>query len=279
MENIVRTVYSAHLQTAQYMDLPLTIKPNSTLNEKFNVHAGLTLAGGELPTLKYLCIGNGGVRVTVGADGTPKTEVVQHRPRDAALYKHLPFVLRPIANDLTASERIKYRMRRLETHNGATYAAYYARLMDVSSTVPVLELRTVNSGVVTSVEFSPNVGDLNPTPPAIGTGGVLVTTGDYIAANAKVPFTMGVTDIEEFMNVCNVIYGDPNYAIISEIALCSGVDRVVTGDFNGASIGYTEAIAMQVCNFIGTFLPMNAINRNMTVMLNVGSVEPLLTLS
>jgi hypothetical protein len=107
----------------------------------------------------------------------------------------------------------------------------------------------------------------------------LVTTGDYIAANAKVPFTMAVTDIEEFMNVCNVIYGDPNYAIISEIALCSGVDRVVTGDFNGASIGYTEAIAMQVCNFIGTFLPMNAINRNMTVMLNVGSVEPLLTLS
>jgi hypothetical protein len=279
MENIVRTVYSAHLQTAQYMNLPLTIKPNSTLNEKFNIHANLTLTTNELPTLKYFCIGNGGVRVTVGADGTPRTEVVQHRPRDAALYKHLPFVLRPVNSDLTAGERIKYRLRRLETHNGSTYAAYYARTMDFSSTVPVLELRTVNAGVITSTEFSPNIGDLNPTPPAIGSGGVLITTGDYIAANAKVPFTMSVTDIEEFMNVCNVLYGDPNYAIISEIALCSGADRSVTGDFNGTTIGYTESIATQICNFVGTFLPMNAINRNMTVMLNVGSVEPLLTLA
>lgn len=279
MENIVRTVYSAHLQTAQYMNQPLTIKPNSTLNEKFNIHAAIPLVGGEMPTLKYICIGNGGVRVTVGADGVPRTDVLQHRPRDAALYKHLPFVLRPVAADLTAGERAKYRLRRLETHNGSVYAAYYARLMDFSTTVPILELRTVNAGVVTSTEFSPNVGDLNPIPPALGTGGVLITTGDYIAANAKVPFTMTTTDIEEFMNVCNVIYGDPNYAIISEIGLCSGVDRTVTGDFNGAAIGYTESIATQICNFVGTFLPMNAINRSMTVMLNVGSVEPLLSLA
>lgn len=279
MDNIVRTVYSAHLQTAQYMKLPLTIKPNSTLNEKFNIHAEALLGANELPTMKLLCIGNGGVAVSVGADGTPRTEVIQHRARDAALYKHLPFVLRPATSDLSAAQRNNYRLRRLETHNGTTYVAYYAKVIDLSSTLPVLELRTVNGNVVTSTEFSPSAGDLNPTPPAISSGGVLVTTGDYIAANAKVPFTMTVTDIEEFMNVCNVIYGDPNYAIVSEIALCSGVDRAVTGDFGSGTIGYTESIATQVCNFISTFLPFNAINRSMTIGLNVGSVEPLLTLS
>jgi hypothetical protein len=279
MENIVRTVYSAHLQTAQYMKLPLTIKQNSTLNEKFNIHNELILGANDVPSMKLICIGNGGIKVTVGADGTPKTEPVQHQPRDAALYKHLPFILRPVTNDLTIQERANYRLRKIETHNNIPYVAYYARVLDLSATVPVLELRTVNAGITTSVEFSPNASDLNPTPPAMSTNSVLVTTGNYIAANAKVPFTMTVGDIEEFMNVCNIIYSDPNYAIISEIALCSGFDKVVTGDFNGATIGYTESIATQVCNFIGTFLPMNSINRNMTVMLNVGSVEPLLSLA
>lgn len=278
MESSVRTVYSAALQTAQLLGLPLIIKPNSTLNEKFNINPNLAISETDVLALKYLSVGNGGHRMVAGADNIAKPEPIQHTPRHAALYNHLPFILRLPHEDLSPAERLKYRLRRIETHDGQAYVAYYLKVLDLSNTSPVLELRNVTDGVTTSTTFNPTANDLNPTPPAINPGGVITTSGDYIAATAKVPFVMTTTDIEEFLNVANIIYGDPNYAMISEMALCSGVDRTVTGDFNGIASGYTDAIAVQVCTFLSSFFALNFTNGEISVNLDVGSLEPLLNL-
>jgi hypothetical protein len=278
MENIVRTVYGAYLQTTQLLGLPLIIKPNSTLNEKFNIHSSIAVADSDKPAMRYIALGNGGHRMVTGTNGIGRPEVIQHVPRNAALYNHLPFVLRLPTEDLTPIERLKYRLRRLETHDGITYVAYYLKVLDLENVVPQLELRTVSDGVTTSTEFSPTLADLNPTPPAINSGGVLTTTGDYIAATGKVPFIFTATDVVEFLNVANIIYGDEGYAMISEVALCSGVDRVVTGDFNGVTTGYTDAIGVQVCNFISQFIHIPSNNAGIEYTYDVGSVEPLLTL-
>lgn len=279
MEQSIRSVWSAALQTATLLGLPVILKPNSTLNEKFNINANIALGEDERPAMQYVTIGNGGHKMVVGADNIPKPEPVQHTPRHAALYNHLPFVLRLPSNDLTVAERANYRLRRLETHDGTTYVAYYAKLLDLSTTATQLELRNVTDGIVTSTIFEPTAADLSPVPPAINSGGVITTSGDYIAATAKVPFVMSTTDIEEFLNVCNIIYGDVNYAMISEIGLCSGVDRVVTGDFNGISLGYTDAIGMQICSFVNSFFALNFTNGSISALMDVGSLESLLTLS
>jgi len=152
---IVRTVYGAYLQTTQLLGLPMVLKPNSTLNEKFNIHDNVALASSDIPRLNYVSIGNGGHRMVVGTNGIARPEPVQHTPRDAALYNHLPFVLRLPGDDLTAQERMQYRLRRLETHDGTVYVAYYMKLLDLSNTLPQLELRTVNEGVTTSTPFVP----------------------------------------------------------------------------------------------------------------------------
>jgi len=215
----------------------------------------------------------------IGANNIAKPEPVIHTPRDAALYNQLPFILRLPSEDLTPSERANYRLRRLEQHDGVTYVAYYLKLLDLSETSPVLELRSVTDGVVTSTTFEHTAADLNPTPPSITPGGVITTSGDYVAATAKVPFTMTADEITEFLNVANIIYGDVNYAMISEIALCSGVDRVVTGDFNGVSSSYTDAIAVQITNFINSFFAVNFINTELSSVFDVGSLESLLVTS
>jgi hypothetical protein len=256
----------------------MVIKPNSTLNEKFNIHSNVAVADTDKPAMRYIGIGNGGHRMVTGTNGIGKPDVIQHVPRNAALYNQLPFVLRLTTEDLTTVERLKYRLRRLETHDGVTYVAYYLKLLELDAVVPQLELRTVADGVTTSTEFNPTIADLNPIPPAINSGGVLTTTGDYIAATGKVPFTFSANDVAEFLNVCNIIYGDEGYAMISEIALCSGVDRVVTGDFSGVSIGYTDAIGVQICNFISQFIHIPSNNAGIEYMYDVGSVEPLLVL-
>ena len=108
---------------------------------------------------------------------------------------------------------------------------------------------------------------------------MLTTTGDYIAATAKVPFILLENDIDELLNVANVIYGDPNYAIISELGLCSGVDRIVTGDFNGVSTSYTDAIGVQIVDFMSVFYPVAFSNKQVNLTLDVGDVSPLLNIS
>lgn len=278
MENIIRTVQGAKLQTSQLLGTPLVIDPHSTLNEKFNIHADLLLTANDKPTIKYIAIGNGGHAMAVGSNNITYPKPIQHTPRHAALYNQLPFVLRLPNNDLTAAEVTKYRLRKNLVVNGVTYIAYYLKLLDLTATHPQLELRSVTNGVTTATGYTPTVGDLNPTPPVLPSTGVVSTTGDYIAATAKVPFIMSPSDISEFLNVCNIIYGDVNYGIVSELALCSGVDRSVTGIFRGTSLGYNDAIAVQVVSFINTIFAANFANAGWSISLDVGSLESLLTL-
>lgn len=279
MQKIIRTVMGAALQTHQLLGKPLVIKQNSTLNQKFDIQANLSIAETDIVAMKYVAIGNGGHSIAIGANGIPRIKNVQHTPRHAALYNQLPFVLRLPNDDLDAGQRSRYRLRKLVTIEGTVYVAYYLRTLDLSSSVPNLELRTVSEGVTTSTPYEPSLADLSPTPPPIDSGDVLVTTGDYVAATAKVPFEMSADDVTEFLNVCNVIYGSPDYAMISEIATCSGVDRNVQGEFNGTTTGYTEAIAVQVCSFMSSVIPAESINQGVSILIDVGSVESMLDLS
>lgn len=279
MENTVRTVHGAYLQSSQLLGLPHVIQDNTSLNQKFNIHKDVSISSVDQLALRYVTIGNGGHKMVMGTNGIPYTEPVQHTPRHAGLYNHLPFVLRLPSEDLTIAERAKYRLRRLETHDGVVYVAYYLKVLDLSTTTPQLELRVVQDNVTTSSPYQSTLADLNPTPLAIQPGGVLTATGDYIATTSKVPFVLEEADIDEFLNVANIIYGSENYAIISELGICSGVDRNVPGDFNGVLTNYTDAIGVQIVDFLSVFYPAAFSNKNIKLTLDVGSVEPLLNIS
>jgi hypothetical protein len=248
---------------------------NTTLNELFSINATATLAGGEMPSLGYIAIGNGGHKLLMGSNNIPKTDVVQHRPTDAALYNHMPFVLRDVTNDLQPADRAMYGLRRIETYNGKPYVAYYLKRIDFTNTIPQLDYCVVDNGVTNSTAFAPNAGNLHPTPPAVSNTGVNITTGDYVSATAKLPFSMSADDVAEYLNVANIMYGDPGMAIISEIALCSGVDRVLPGDFNGVTINYNEVVCAQVMSFVSSFFAMNFSNSGINYLFDVGATEPL----
>lgn len=279
MGNTVRSVYGAALQTSQLLGLPVPIRENTTLNQKFNINKDIAVASTDNIAMRYATIGNGGHKMIVGANNIPYPKAIQHTPRHAGLYNHLPFVLRRPSEDLTPQQRQAYRLRRLETHDNTVYVAYYLKVLDLSNTSTQLELRHVENNATTSTEFQATLADLTPEPPAIDPNGVLTTTGDYIAATAKVPFIMLENDVDELLNVANVIYGDPNYAIISEIGLCAGADRIVTGDFNGVATSYTDAIGVQIIDFMSVFYPVAFSNKQVNLTFDVGDVSPLLNIS
>lgn len=280
MENCTRTIYSAYLQTCMLLGRPVTILPGSTLNEKLGIQSNVMISADQVPRMRYAAIGNGGHRMVMGANGISRPEPIQHRSTDASLYNQLPFILRTVNNDLGPVEREKYALRRLEEHNGTSYVAYYLKRLDYLNVTAQMDYKTVTDGVTTTTPFVPNNSNLNPIPPDLANTGVNVTTGDYVSATAKVPFTLDVDEVEEVLNVSNIIYNDSGYAIISEIALCSGVDKIVSSS-QGAGVGFNvnEVIGAQVVSFINGFFAMNFSNAGLNVIFDLGATEPMWSLT
>lgn len=280
MEQMTRTVYSAALQTALYTKRTVPIKTNSTLNERFSIQAGQLPTADNPPFAGYYSLGNGGHTFTVGADGIPKPEPIQHRSTDAAAFKPLPFVLRLPANDLSPTDRAKYGLRRQETWQGVTYIAYYMKRIDFTGVTVDMQYKTVSGGVTTTTEFVPDSSNLNPTPPDLSSTGVNLTDGSYVSADARIDLSLSASDCQELLNVAQIMYNDPRAAIVSEILYCSGVDQSVdvsSGVGNG-TFSFLEVIAAQVMTFVSAFVAVQFLNNGVDIILDVGATEPLLNL-
>lgn len=274
MNFVTRTIYGAALQTAMFLKLPYVIDPKSTLNERFEILQDQDLPDGQYPGARYFAIGSGGHRNYSGADGEGLTTEVQHLATNAAGYRPLPFILRAITDDLTPTQRARYALRRVETHNGQSYVAYYLRRIDMSSVTIEKQIRTTNEdGSVTPIAFVPSDENLTPVPPELPNVGVNVLAAKSAVVSAQLPINMSPDEIREFMDAVTIIRGDVNYAIISEILLCTGFDRVIqlpdTSNFN-------EAIGVQVAAFSNTLHTARFISEGIDSHIDAGANEPLL---
>lgn len=277
MRIITRTVYGSLVQTSLLLDLPFEPEPNSTLNEKFDIEPGVYPDPGVTPRIGYYCIGNGGHQIRVGSDAIPYPVPVNHRASDAALFNHIPFVIREVDNDLTISQRAKYALRRAETHNGKNYFAYYLKRIDTNNVNSIMNLTTVQNGVENTVPFIPGNDNLNPEPPEMPATGVITTDGDYLSASAIMPVDFTEEDVSELINVSQVLYNNKNRAVISEVGLCTGVDKTVVGSAGGSGqFNYKEAISVQIASHITGFYPVGYTNKGFELQLEAGATEPLL---
>ena len=279
MDNIVRTVYSSYLQTCGLLKLPFELKPNTTLNEKFNIQSGVSPTADQIPTLGYFTIGNGGHKYVTGAGGISVPEPVQHRATDAALFNHLPFVLREPKLDLSPAQRTNYALRKQVTYNGKSYWAYYLKRFTRDNVKAAMEYRVVNNGVTVKSPFVPNSSNLNPTPPDLNPSGVNVVTGDYVASTAKFELNLTEEDVAELLHVAEVMYDDDAYAIISEIGLCTGVDKIVGASGVSGNFNFTEAIAVQIATFVSIHSAVKFSSNGVQILLDVGASEPLFSLN
>lgn len=277
METVTPTISAAHLQTCKLLKKPFSVLPNSTLNQKFNLFQDELLATNEYPGLAYIGIGNKGATYEVAPGGFLLTTPVPHLPHHAALYNMIPFVVRPANDDLTASERAKYRLRvPITTAGGENVIAYYLKPLDLSNTTPTVEIRHVNDGTITTDPFVHALSDLSPVHPIISNVNLNNPNGDYLVSTAKTVFLLNQADITNIMEACSILYGDPRYAAINEISLVTGADKVVQGVFNGVASNYTEVITAQIAAFISQSHILTANTMEVKIGLNIGSVEPLL---
>ena len=279
MEPIVRTFMGNMLQTAQLLGVSLPILDYTTLNQKLDIQANTSPDSGVYPRMQYIAIGNGGHVNRKGADGTDIPDPTQHQTTDASPFKIMPFVL--VTPDQEAGIDVtKYALRRLETWNNTQYVAYYLKRLDLTNVVPRVLLKSVQNGQTISTTYTPSQSNLNPTPSSLSSTGVNVTTGDYITVSAMVKFALDATDVQNLLNVSSVIHnGDVGYSIISELALVSGVDKIVQVQGYNGPFNLNEVIASQVVTHINEFYYMRSNKNGLDLLIYVGATEPLYKLS
>lgn len=274
---VTRTAYGVALQSMKYLGLPFTLVPNTTLNEKLNVQAGILPGAGEMPSLRYLTIGNLGHEAVREDDGSWATAPRPQKPQHSGMYGQIPFVLRETDNDLPSTMRAKYALRRQEQHNGRNYIAYYALRLNLTGVnVQLQKIEKIN-GVITVTPYVPTTEDLNPKVPDIPASGTVIGSNSSVSASAIITVNLTAEDIAEIINAHKIRTGSTRSPVISELGLCTGVDKDVTGQAGSSgSFRYNEVIACQINIHIATNHPIGYTSEGATLNLDVGGVEPML---
>lgn len=272
MRTITRTVYGARLQSLQYFGLPYAPVANTTLNEKLNIFPDQHPSNSEMPCNRYFCVGNRGHRNVTAADGAQYMDPLQHQPSDASLFGLMPLILRRVSDDLDIPTRAKYGLRRIEEHGGLNYVAYYGRRMDFLGVSSQMLFNHVEDGVKTTSPFVPNSGNLNPIPPVIPPSGSVSTSGDFLSVSTKVSLSFNEFEIAEYIEAAKIIYGTESLAIVSEIGIVAGVDKILTD----GGLTYNEIVDAQITAFIDGYHQLNYTMSNLTIEADVGATQPLL---
>lgn len=268
-DNVTPTLWGGMAQSALNTGIPNNIMTLTTLNEKFDIQAGVMPPQNSFQTFGYFAIGNGAHYSEVGKGGVSKNKFRVHKATDGALFNQLPFVLREINNDLSPAQRARYAFRREEVHNGNRYYAYYLRRIDKLNLTIEAWYTTIKDGVPTTTKYVPDSSVLNPKPDDIGPP--VQALADKVSSSSVIDLSLTADDVAELVNVCNIIYGDPDYAIVSELATVMAVDRDVTVSSGTAgTFNFREAIAAQVSAFVNFYQDLNSANNGIELNVDVG---------
>lgn len=279
MERCVRTPWGAELQTQKFVGLPFVLRPNTTLNERFDILTDASVAPNEMPDFECYVIGIGGHGMTNTTFNIAYPTDVLFKAVNAALYKPMPFVLRQITNDLTPSQRDMYCLRTVVEYNGEDWYAYYGkRVSKKDLKTKLIKVIKQDDGTENVEEYIPDANCLSPTPPDILNTNVNVLNAELIRVSCtiKIPFTE--FDAEEYRNVASIMFNTPRLSIISEIGICTGINRVIPTVTNGSTtINFKETIATQINMFANYFASAYEQSLGFDIELDIGTTEPMFT--
>lgn len=274
------TLNAMRLTTALLTGADVQYPQKSTMNEFYKLMTSKVPDGATRPHLGYMCVGNRGHivdRSDVVADVVP----VAKSPIASGMFSRVPLVLRTLDNDLSDEQRKQYAFRTRETIGARDYWAYYLKRIDMRA-VKTTDLDiTRENGVETVKDFVYTDAELNPVPKELpdydydDDGTVKIPDGRYVESGADLVIPWTEFDVQEYMNVTAILRGTPRSSIISEIALCSGVDTPETGESaTGSQFSYDEAIGVQALYYISLFTNLAQTNDRLSLTIRIGQPAP-----
>lgn len=266
-KNTQPTIHHSKLEGLRSLGVAFDFDEHSTLNEHFSVLINEGLPGGY-PLTQYLAIGRGGHRNR----GASMTDSLHHSPTDARLFEHVPFIVRPVANDLTPTERQSYRMRTVRTYSGTQYAVYWLKRVDLSGSRPKTSIVTISGGRITNTTpYVPPTTSQTPTPITISNNNVNLADGRYLSVETEVVLELNANDVQEIIAACQIVFGNISYATISEVAICAGFEKAIT---SGGSVPVNEVTHCQVMSFDSPIVPLQGHPKQATFSYGLSNLMP-----
>lgn len=268
-----KTLYATDLNLCMLAGIEYKPQANTTLNEKFGINTTASAPSGQYPKLNYFCLGIGG-QSPIQGDGAYISS--EHSPLDAALFQHVPFIMRPVKSDLTLSERSDYRMRVLTTVAGVQYACYYIKVIP-SFDVPEYfnTINTITPNDTTKLPYSTisvldtNVPEiLSPTPRTRNIDINKIDTITKVTKIARITIDFNETEIAEIRNAMKIL--GYTTSSVKELGLVSGYDI--------ATDAGKEIIHAQILFHIGTEMELTidfATKSTIKRVIELGGEEPL----
>lgn len=272
----VKTIYHTWLELIRATGKEFTLLDHSTVNQQLSIQNNAALPAGKIPKQEFFMIGRGGHRAAVGAGGTALMDILQHKINSAILFEPIPVIAREVGNDLSASERDRYRLRTLEILQGTPHFVYYAFKVDLTSGTPEINELTTVDGNTTSVPYVATDAQQQVDPVPMVNGRPIASTGKHLSVSIPVEIVLNQQDITEIVNACELKYGDARMATITEAGFCSAIDQVVTSNEGGVSVNYTEGLAFQICNHIGANINLQYTSDEVRFKYRLGDTQPLL---
>jgi len=236
--------------------LPVTTteQPELTLNNYYNIATQYNTLNGEVPKLRYFGVG---IKGCYNADDGILSSAYNPERTDMNLYQLIPIRCRPVDEDLSDSERSKYRLRLRKTlTDGNEYFLYYLKVLNFDEGV---RFKSVNTSTGAEDTYELSTEYLDPKPKKPNTNVTIETSATSIVAYCEANVEISGKEVLEYINVA--YNGDTRYAKISEIGFFTGIDRVVPGSVvsnnQSVAINYTEACYTQLYNhatWLGTAL-------------------------
>lgn len=298
MRSITRRAMGSYFQLAKAIGAPIIPPANSSLNEAINnpdvvpYQPTVATAAMELPDdfnyqtdsinnkMQYLAIGTGGHFATHSlTNNRPRMGTKAAMARHTGFFEMFPFVIRALDNDLTTEQRKNYRLRKIIEIRGVLYAAYFLRHIDLSSSTITQNIVKKDKGVINSQPYKPTIKDLVPDDPVINGA----NDGTYIQTLIGLDVTFDTQEAAWIREAAELWYGDAQDGIVSEIAICSGVDKPITKRYpqtgnqvaQPVNSALKEAVAVQISVSESVYHPMTFSNGSVTEKIYIGTEDPL----
>lgn len=274
----VKTIFGLIIDASRRPGTTYTPLAYSTLNEYHSVQSDAVIPEGSTAENKYFAIGRGGHRNVAGSTGDNLTDILQHRINDAALFEQIPFLMREVGNDIDATTRAKYRIRKLVEYDSVQYWAYFLKVVTSTTESTTVTKLTISDGDTTSTEYVPAATQLEATAVSMSNGVVNTASGEHIKVSSPFQVTLTTSDLDEIRNCVDIIYGgDQRYGVISECAVVGGVDQEVTVTGPDSTITHTEAVGAAVYNHIGCNVPLIQQTEDLNFNFSIGTTLKYLT--
>ena len=265
------TVYGLGIINAFLARRPYVVYDNTTLNEKHNVLATRHMAANhkapEYPSLRYFAIGIGGIPIIERVD---QYRYSQHSALDAALFKQIPFAIKPVNDDFLPAQRDKYRLRVKMDIRGEKYWAYYLKVCTgIDYRGYNFIVRKVNGEDILSILDINTDKFLNPEPSYKPLDKENILTAPTVINRFKLEFELSEEDQRELQNVLKLL-DLPITTKITEIGVCFG-HNVLTSDgyeLIDTQIGYHIDVDLDVAVAFDARVPFKE-------NIELGGAEPL----